>query len=226
MEFDKSKVLTVVTADQAKVGMKGWFGETLSALEKRVEKEPSKVLERVLLSGDRRYIFMTNNDSWSLFYPAPELTYAERQAEWVKENNVKKGTMVRVTRTFTSYEDGCCTAFVPEKGTFVGDDCTVDTVSDWSIDVRSNQKGDWWKFPYFVLEVVKEPTYRPFNNDELNSLVGEVLTNKQSGRKKLVTGKPTASEGVNLDGSYITAKDLLASFYRNTDKPCGVREDK
>jgi hypothetical protein len=77
--------------------------------------------------------------------------------------------------------------------------------------------------PYFALEVIKEPTHRPYNNDELNELVGEVLTNKQSGRRKLVTGKPTEALGVNLDGSYITAKDLLASFYRNRNEPCGVR---
>jgi hypothetical protein len=29
MEFDKSKILTVVTADQAKVEQKGWFADTL-----------------------------------------------------------------------------------------------------------------------------------------------------------------------------------------------------
>lgn len=80
-------------------------------------------------------------------------------------------------------------------------------------------------YTYTLFYPAPEPTYRPYNNDELNDLVGEVLTNKQSGRRKLVTGKPSASEGVNLDGSYINAKDLLTSFYRNGDKPCGVEED-
>ena len=140
MEFDKSKVLTCVTADQAKVGQKGWFADELGTLRRIVEKNSPDVLERVDLSEDERYIF-ENKFRWILFYPAPE------------------------------------------------------------------------------------PSYRPYNNDELNDLVGEVLTNKQSGRKKVVTGKPTASEGVNLDGSYINAKDLLASFYRNGDEPCGVKEE-
>ena len=44
MEFDKSKILTVVTADQARVGQEGWFGETLSALDKRFGKEHPEVL--------------------------------------------------------------------------------------------------------------------------------------------------------------------------------------
>jgi hypothetical protein len=102
------------------------------------------------------------------FYPAPEPTYAERQAQWVKENNVKAGTKVRVIRTFTSGEDGCNIPFTPVKGTFIGDDCTVDAVRehDARITVRSKQKDDWWYFPYFVLEVIKEPTYRPFKNAE------------------------------------------------------------
>ena len=140
MKFDKSKILTVVTADQAKVGMKGWFADTLGLLEENVNCHNPSELTDVL---DERCIhrFETNLIPWSLFYPAPE------------------------------------------------------------------------------------PSYRPYNNNELNDLVGEVLTNKQSGRKKVVTGKPTASEGVNLDGSYINAKDLLASFYRNGDESCGVKEE-
>ena len=141
MKFDKSKILTVVTADQAKVGMKGWFADTLGLLEENVNcSNPSELIG----VPDERYMYRFEKErgrTWSLFYPAPE------------------------------------------------------------------------------------PSYRPFNNDELNDLVGEVLTNKQSGRKKVVTGKPTASEGVNLDGSYINAKDLLASFYRNGDESCGVKEE-
>lgn len=140
MKFDKSKILTAVTADQAKVGQKGWVGDNLTDLFRRVsECHPITIASITSESMEKRFI--ANANVSSLFYPAPE------------------------------------------------------------------------------------PTYRPFNNDELNDLVGEVLTNKQSGRKKLVTGKPTASEGVNLDGSYINAKDLLASFYRNGDESCGVKEE-
>ena len=75
MEFDKNKMLTVVTADQAKVGQKGWFADELGILRERVEKESPNVLERVDLSEDARYIFETNKFRWSLFYPALEPTY-------------------------------------------------------------------------------------------------------------------------------------------------------
>jgi len=164
MEFDKNKVLTCVTADQARVGQKGWFGETLSSLEKRVEKEPPEVLERIWLSGDRRYIFMTSNDSWSLFYPAPEPTYAERQAQWVKENDVKEGTKVRVTRAFTENEDG---SRCLEHDDLVG---MTGVVSEYGIGSHylavDMSDGSMIAVPYFALEVIKEPTYRPFKTAE------------------------------------------------------------
>jgi len=221
MEFDKSKILTVATADQARVGQKGWFASNVETLSRLVlEEQPKELLG--FNSNNAVHAFKTAFQNHALFYPAPKLTYAERQAQWVKENNVKEGTEVRVTRTFIEDEDG---SWCWGHDDLVG---MTGVVGDYGIATHSlgvdMSDGSFIAVPYFALEVIKEPTYRPFNNDELNDLVGEVLTNKQSGRRKVVTGKPTASEGVNLDGSYITAKDLLASFYRNGKEPCGVKE--
>ena len=39
MEFDKSKILTVVTADQARVGQKGWFASNVETLSRLVLEE-------------------------------------------------------------------------------------------------------------------------------------------------------------------------------------------
>ena len=38
MEFDKSRILTAVTADQAKVGDVGWVGDSLKDLEDSVKE--------------------------------------------------------------------------------------------------------------------------------------------------------------------------------------------
>lgn len=223
MEFDKSKILTVVTADQAKVGSMGYFSNYITALKGYVEDGYNKQakLTRVIL--DTVYPFFNGHNYYSLFYPAPEpeQTYAERQAEWIKANNVKVGTKVRFTKGFNTAEDGsgCC-----EHRDAKGVEGFVSDIEVEYLFVRIPSAG--WAVPFTALEVIKEPTYRPYNNDELNDLVGEILTNKQSGRKKLVTGKPTASEGVNLDGSYISAKDLLASFMMDDGKsPCGIKEE-
>ena len=303
MKFDKSKILTCVTADQAKVGMSGWFSDNLMDLEEQIKSNSPKgvILDIYSMRAPNRFVD-EDTTAWNLFYPAPEQTYFERQAEWVKENNVTVGTKVRVTRTFTENEDGSCCW---EHDDLVG---MIGSVDEYGIDTHNlvvtmsdgysraipyfvlevikeptyeERQAEWVKennvrfgtkvrftknftycedgsgccghkyvkgmegvvkyaeddylyvlVPYFgclkvpftTLEVIKEPTYRPYNNDELNDLVGEVLTNKKSGRKKLVTGKSMEGLGVNLDGSYITAKDLLSSFYRNTNEPCGMKE--
>ncbi len=224
MEFDKNKILTVVTADQAKVGQKGWFADDLKRLRNKVEQDEPMGQVACISPDYNKYRFeLICGDIFSLFYPAPKLSYAERQAQWVKENNVKERTKVRVTRTFTEDEDGSCCWEHDDLVGMTGSVCEHGILSHHLGVIMSDEKIR--AMPYFALEVIKEPSYRPYNNDELNDLVGEVLTNKQSGRRKLVTGKPTASEGVNLDGSYINAKDLLASFYRNRNEPCGVKEE-
>lgn len=227
MKFDKSKILTVVTADQAKVGSMGYFSNYIPALKKYVTGGYSKPDKLIRVSLDTIYPFFDGRyNHYSLFYPVPEPTYAERQAEWIKENGLKVGDEVWITRPWKAGEDGADCEDCYRSSGMVEAVVNVKEIREKYILIEGGVfSTHHWACPYTALGIIKEPTYRPYNNDELNDIVGEILTNKQSGRRKLVTGKPTASQGVNLDGSYITAKDLLASFYRNTDKPCGVREE-
>lgn len=68
-----------------------------------------------------------------------------------------------------------------------------------------------------------EPSYRPFTDDELNDLVGKVLTNKYTGYNKLVT-EQVANIAVRVGDSDCTAKDLF-HYFTLDGKPCGVREE-
>ena len=157
MEFDKSKILTVVTADQAKVGSIGYFSNYIPTLKGYVAGVYSKPDKLIRVSLDTIYPFFDGNNYYSLFYPAPEPTYSERQAQWVKENNVKAGTKVRVTRTFTEDEDGssCCEHddLVGMTGV-VGKDCIAP--HNLGVDMSN---GRFIAIPYFALEVIKELTY-------------------------------------------------------------------
>jgi len=74
MEFDKSKILTVVTADQAKIGMKGWFGNNMLELEDQVKNVPSSKLT-TLCYGFMKAFEKDKGLVHYLFYPAPEPTY-------------------------------------------------------------------------------------------------------------------------------------------------------
>jgi len=220
MEFDKNKVLTCVTADQAKVGQKGWFGEYLDTLKERVEKEQPNVLERVDLSGKARYIFRTNGDGYSLFYPVPEPTYAERQAQWVKENNVKKGTKVRFIKGFDDSEDGseCC-----EHEDAKGKEGTVVNITRTYIYVSLGKLG--WTAPFTTLEVIKESTYRRFANaEEFSPYRDEWFRVKNGGGFDSV--RYYDNNGVkDSTGNFITYQELFEAGERENGEPCGVKEE-
>ena len=113
MEFDKNKILTVVTADQARVGQKGWFGDELCALMRMVGKCKPMTVRRIEPESHCRR-FMTDQDiPFALFYPAQEPTYrpfanAEEfkpyRDEWVSHDTA--------TRRIISY--GCCGIIVSQ----------------------------------------------------------------------------------------------------------------
>lgn len=198
MEFDKSKILTVVTADQLKEGQLGWINDTVEYLESDIQIiNPYKVFRtnKNIVDfpftaedrGIRRY-----------FYPAPEPTIP----------TFKVGDTVVVQRGVLSTEQEIATVIDPcGKDDFMFVD---------NNKVRCGLKK----------HLCKLITYRPFNEAELNDLVGKIVRNKQTGYRKLVTGKPTTSLGVNLEGKYINAKDLLNSFMMDDGKsPCGIKEE-
>jgi hypothetical protein len=162
MEFDKNKILTCVTADQAKVGQKGWFANDLETLEaKAIYYSPHKLYEILSEANNLRFKKETLT-LWALFYPAPEPTYAERQAEWVKENNVKEGTKVRFIKGFDDNEDGsdCC-----EHEDAKGIEGIVESITRMHIFVFIPAVCGW-SVPFTALEVIKEPSYHPFMNAE------------------------------------------------------------
>lgn len=67
-KFDPNKVLTCVTADKAKVGMKGYFGNTIKAVEFTFKhKEIFELLD--VLPSDCEHIFSNLEDNYALFYP-------------------------------------------------------------------------------------------------------------------------------------------------------------
>ena len=70
--FDKSKILTCVTADQAKVGMKGYFADSLQTLEERFRNKIVYTLEAIYKAKCRDR-FLAEGYSFALFYPIDEV---------------------------------------------------------------------------------------------------------------------------------------------------------
>lgn len=93
--------------------------------------------------------------------------YTERQAAWVAENDVKPGTKVRVTRTAKSYEDGWGDYWMGDMDKYVGKKLTVNRTDGSSMHLLTGDEFYCWNFPYFVLEVVKEPQWRLMGPEEI-----------------------------------------------------------
>jgi hypothetical protein len=72
-KFDPNKVLTCVTADKAKVGMKGYFADSLEFLKKEFAVNNIYTLYSINdESCCERFVDKTNYLSWTLFYPIDE----------------------------------------------------------------------------------------------------------------------------------------------------------
>jgi hypothetical protein len=221
MEFDKNKILTCVTADQAKVGQKGWFANDLETLEaKAIYYSPHKLYEILSEANNLRFKKETLT-LWALFYPAPEPTYAERQAEWVKENNVKEGTKVRFIKGFDDNEDGsdCC-----EHEDAKGIEGIVESITRMYIFVFIPAVGGWTA-PFTTLEVIKEQAYRPFANaEEFKPYRDEWFRVKNGGGFDSV--RYYDNNGVkDSTGNFITYQKLFEAGERENGDPCGVKEE-
>ena len=73
-EFDPSKVLTCITADKAKAGMRGYFADSLQMIEALYNsKIDTQELAKVMsYKWSSRFVTKMNN-SYTLFYPIDEV---------------------------------------------------------------------------------------------------------------------------------------------------------
>lgn len=73
-KFDPNKVLTCVTADKAKVGMRGYFGITIRHIKDNIEKGKIDVLSNVEDNTEYLSPFKREDaEHFPLFYPIEEV---------------------------------------------------------------------------------------------------------------------------------------------------------
>jgi len=162
-----------------------------------------------------------------------EPTYEDKFRAWVKENNVKVGTKVRVARTFLENEDGGrCFA----HDDLVGKTGIIQNICPHSLDIDMDDGGAR-DVPYFALEVIKEPTYRPFKNtEEFKPYRDEWFKHKESKCYDMCSSVTDYSDrGIVLCDPYSERDSLKFGFYtwggffeefeRENGDPCGIREE-
>ena len=92
MKFDKSKVC-VVGLHEVKEGTKGWFADSINALEEYVT-QGSGIGCLAKMKGQRDCFYVDELDTlWWFFYPAPEKKY--RPFKTIEEARVLKGKWIR-----------------------------------------------------------------------------------------------------------------------------------
>lgn len=184
----------------------------------------SNVLQKIY-NCDASYPFKADNVDWKFIILKKESSYAERQAQWIKANDIKVGAHVRFIR-FWTYEDSenegydfCCCY----TGYTVGSVGVIIEICDDSIKIKS-ECGEWW-YPYFILEKV-EKKYIPF--DLSNEKHKDILCEKGWVKSKITNIRCHISfigKGfIGLNDKRTIAEDLLAEFTFLDGTPCGVEE--
>ena len=95
------------------------------------------------------------NEAAKAYFAEPK-SYTERQAAWVKENDVKVGSKVKVVRKFGKDDGYGATGwdYRPDKAAMQGGVFEVKSFLGKLVNLWTENKNDWWSFPYFALEPV------------------------------------------------------------------------
>lgn len=219
-DFDRSKILTPITVDQFVGEQLGWADDDVEWLEYSVRKEKPQLVTRDKSAID--YPFKIGNSCYRYFYPAPEVTYKERQTEWVVKNRVCIGTKVRITRDFAPKEDGSNCIFGTEnvgKKKIVGEIGRVTGIYYDCIIVEVPVGN--WRCPFTVLEVINNP-YRAFKNaEEFKPYRDEWIcyngiTFKHEGYTE---------EGIIIDQEIMDWDEAFEKYHFEKEVPFGIKEE-
>lgn len=174
------------------IGKKGWFFDCIPkdiSLNNifRICQYHGALLA---YDGDADFPFRDiNNNGYTYFLPEKEESYEERQAKWVKANNVKVGDRVRILRKAEDHEDGWGDVWT--KGCSVGCGEIVDINNKYGIRVCMDDTPWISWYPYFVLEKVEdEPEYVPLDlsrEEDRQLLRDRWIRSKQTGNEAKIT---------------------------------------
>ncbi len=139
-----------------------WYNEMFDSISETLEVISWDKSGGIKLSNDCYYPYFVlekvyGDAEHSEFHAKGDLTYQERQNDWVDEHKLNMGDMVKVIRAAKSYKDGWDMEWEPWMDSLIGKTSEVKGVDGWDgwcgIVIKS-QIGICC-VPYFVLEPVK-----------------------------------------------------------------------
>lgn len=147
-------------------------------------------------------------------------TYVEKQAEWIVQNDIKVGDMIKVIGESSRETYGC---HVVELNDFAGKTLEVVFLKDQGIGLNCLGHENWI-FPYFMLEKVVP---RPFTMEEFKEFRDCWFTPKNCSTnsiKILRCEKALLSRICNGRVETFTYLEFLEDFTFEDGSPCGVIE--
>lgn len=161
--YSEDDVLTKSKEAEQYKDKKGWFSDNLDSAYKRAnEDKDSFFYGRMQPSGTPSHPFYRpgHGGNFKYFCLEHEAAYEELQQEWIEENDIKKGSLLKVvslpSEEFYSlnpaldkypYQVGRVHPFYDSKNQFVRVE-------------RENDFNHFWGLPYTCLEKVTEPEWK------------------------------------------------------------------
>lgn len=216
MRFDPEKVLTPFNSEKGREGDIGWFANTPREL-KALVGDFEKAKELVECDGMITMPFVSEDGNVSMFfYPA---SYEYLQEKWVKENDLKVGDRVKITRYWGEDEKGFsyfCPAVI-ENRIFI-----VKNIFSDHIRACEFPKFLMWSLPYFAIEKVVEE-YRPFANAEEFAPYRDCWFS-YGNTDELIRVTEYNDSGLKVGGQRMTYKHFFDTFSNETrGVPAGVK---
>lgn len=238
-EYTYKDVIIDPEDPRVEIGAYYYYGvNAVSALERANEGKNEKKLTWIYNGDDfdQQYIFGFNDEKYgdgmlftSFLIRKKEPSYEDRQAEWVKENNIKVGDWVKIVRKFSRGEDGFGYCFIDKKmEILIGKICKINSIDIHGIYVYDEDESDCYLWPYFCLEKVEEPEkkYVPFDlskEEDRAKLRGAWVRKKEAPfLEQEIAGLSTNVQLVFLNDVISVGVFNLLEEYEFTDgTPCG-----
>lgn len=232
-EYTYKDVIIDPEDPRVETGKEYYFGDNVGKLLWGVRTGwKTEVLHNVFKDAGIYEPFYNGRANFSCIIRKKEQSYEERQAEWIRENNLKAGDKVRILKQFNVGERGVPFGFNDAMLSLIGDICEVFEIADNRIRVYDKHRVTYWVWPYFCLEKVV-PEYIPFDlskEEDRDALRGKWVKSKDPDYfyEYQITKFDQADHEIfiNFEDGRTSGDELLKDFVFLDGSPVGkLKED-
>ena len=230
-EYTYEDVIIDPEDPRVEIGKEYYFGNNPSCLLRSISQlsasEGTLVMKDSVIEAQASPFMSSENEWFVCIIRKKEMTYTERQAEWVKTNDIRVDDKVKILKEFSSKDLIC--EFSSDMKDLVGTIGEIKEITDVGIQVYTENKSDFWLWPYYCLEKVDEPEkkYVPFdlnNEEDRAKLRGAWVRIKGSRRlEQQIVALAINTQLVFLpDVVSVETKELLEGYEFLDGTPCGI----